>query len=67
MYEAVCWDPYTEGQISGLMRVQKRAVKFANKEKESGLETLAQRRMISGICAHFKSYTAGRDWTAIRG
>ena len=27
---AVCWDPYTEGQVSDLNRVQKRAAKFAD-------------------------------------
>ena len=29
-YGAVCWDPYREGQVSALNRVQKRAAKFAN-------------------------------------
>ena len=29
-YGAVCWDPYREGQVSALNRVQERAAKFAN-------------------------------------
>ena len=30
-YGAVCWDPYREGQITALDRVQKKAAKFAHK------------------------------------
>ena len=52
-----CVGTYTE--------VQKRAAKFANNIKESGWETLAQRRMIAGICVLFKAYTGGRAWKAI--
>ena len=33
---AVCWDPYTEGQVSALKRVQERVAKFANNINESG-------------------------------
>jgi len=33
-YGAVCWDPYREGQVSALNRVQKRAAKFANNTNE---------------------------------
>jgi hypothetical protein len=29
-YGAACWDPYREGQISALDRVQKKAAKFAH-------------------------------------
>ena len=29
-YGAVCWDPYREGQVSALNRVQKTAAKFAS-------------------------------------
>jgi len=29
-YGAACWDPYMEGQISALDRVQKKAAKFAH-------------------------------------
>jgi hypothetical protein len=28
-YGAACWDPYREGQISAIDRVQKKAAKFA--------------------------------------
>jgi len=27
-YEGACWDPYREGQITALDRVQKKAAKF---------------------------------------
>jgi hypothetical protein len=58
-YGAVCWDPYREGQVSALNRVQKRAAKFGNNINETGWETLPQRRMIARICALFKAYTGG--------
>ena len=32
-YGAMCWDPYKEGQISALDRVQKKAAKFAHHKK----------------------------------
>jgi hypothetical protein len=35
-YGAVCWDPYLEGQVNTLYRVQKRAAKFANNLNEAG-------------------------------
>ena len=35
-YGAVCWDPYREGQVSALNRVQKRAAKFANNMSRAG-------------------------------
>ena len=56
-YGAVCWDPYREGQVSALNRVQKRAAKFANNIKESDWDILAQRRLVARLCAHFKAYT----------
>jgi len=34
-YGAACWDPYREGQIHALDRVQKKAAKFANHTNES--------------------------------
>jgi hypothetical protein len=46
---AVCWDPYREGQVSALNRVQKRAAKFENNINESCWKTLAQRRLIARI------------------
>jgi hypothetical protein len=65
-YGAVCWDPYREGQVSTLNRVQKRAAKFANNINKSIWETLEQRRLIARICALFKAYTGRRAWKAIR-
>ena len=29
-YGKLCWEPYREGQVSALSRVQTRAAKFAN-------------------------------------
>jgi hypothetical protein len=34
-YGAACWDPYREGQINALDRVQKKAAKFANHTNDS--------------------------------
>ena len=65
-YGAVWWDPYREGQVSALNRVQKRAAKFANNINQSGWETLAQRRLVVRICALFMAYTGGRAWKVIR-
>jgi hypothetical protein len=56
-YGSLCWDPYREGQINALDRVQKKAAKFANHTNDSVWETLAQRRQIAHICSHFKAYT----------
>jgi len=64
-YGVVCWDPYREGHVSVLNRVQKRAVKFANNIYESGWETLVQRRLVARICALFKAYTGRRSWKVI--
>jgi len=40
-YGAACWDPYREGQIFALDRVQKKAAKFAHHTKNTNWETLA--------------------------
>ena len=64
-YGAVCWDRYREGQVSALNGVEKRDAKFANNINESGWESLALRRLIARICAHFKTCTEGRTWKAI--
>ena len=37
-YGAACWDPYREGQIHALDRVQKKAAEFADHTKESNWE-----------------------------
>jgi hypothetical protein len=39
-YGAACWDPYREGQIYALERMQKKADKFAYHMSESNWETL---------------------------
>jgi hypothetical protein len=64
-YGAVCWDPYREGQIGALNRVQRGAAKFANNADQTSWETLAERRMVSRLCALFKAYTGGMAWKAI--
>jgi hypothetical protein len=64
-YGAACWDPYREGQIYALDRVQKKAAKFAYNMSESNWETLSLRRKISRICALFKTYSGERAWKFI--
>ena len=64
-YGAACWDPYREGQIHALDRVQKKAAKFAHLTNESNWETLSQRRKISRICTLFKAYSGERAWKVI--
>jgi len=64
-YGATCWDPYREGQITALDRVQKKAAKFAHHTNSSNWETLASRRKLSRICALFKAYSGERAWKAI--
>ena len=64
-YGAACWDPYREGQIHALDRMQKKAAKFAYHMNESNWETLLQRRKLSHICAVFKAYSGKRAWKAI--
>ena len=54
-YGAACWDPYREGQISALDRVQKKAAKFVHYTNSTNWETLASRRKLSRICALFKA------------
>ena len=65
-YGVVCWDPYREGLVSTLNRVQERAAKFANNVNVSGWETLAQRRLIAQICTLFNAYTGRQAWKTIR-
>jgi len=38
-YGAACWDPYREGQISALDRVQKKGAKFAHHKNSPNWET----------------------------
>jgi len=58
--ESACWNPYREGQINALDRVQKKAARFTNHTKDSDWETLAQRRTITRLCALFKAYSGER-------
>jgi len=39
-YGAVCWDPYREGQVSVLNRVQRRAAKFENNTRVRHIKNL---------------------------
>jgi len=64
-YGAACWDPYREGQISALDRVQKKAAKFAHQKNSPNWETLASRRKLSRLCALFKAYSGERAWKPI--
>jgi len=59
-YGVACWDPYREGQIIALDRVQKKAAKFAHHKNSPNWETLASRRKLSRICALFKAYSGKR-------
>jgi hypothetical protein len=61
-YGAECWDPYMEGQIIALDRVQKKAAKFAY---HSNWESMASHRKLSLVCALFKTYSEERAWKAI--
>jgi hypothetical protein len=49
-YDAVCWDPYRECQISALDRVQNKAAKFAHHTRGQVWEPLAQCRT-ARMCA----------------
>ena len=64
-YGAACWSPYRAGQISALVRVQKKAVKFANHKNSSNWENLASRRKLSRICVLFKAYSGESAWKPI--
>jgi len=64
-YGAACWDPYREGQISALDRVQKNATKFAHHTKSPNWETLASRRKLSRIYTLFIAYSGERAWKPV--
>jgi len=64
-YGAACWDPYREGQISALDRVQKKAAKFAHYTNSPNWKTLALRRKVSRKCALFKAYSGEPAWKPI--
>jgi len=64
-YGAACWDPYREGQISAIDRVQNKAAKFAHHTNIPNWKTLASRRKLSRICSLFKAYSGDRSWKTI--
>ena len=64
-YGASCWDPYREGQIHALDRVQNKAAKFAYHTNETNWETLTQRRKRARLCALRKAYSGEQAWKAI--
>jgi hypothetical protein len=64
-YGAACWDPYREGQINALDRVQKKAAEFAHHTTSPNWETLVSRRKSSRLCALFKGYSGELAWKAI--
>jgi hypothetical protein len=64
-YGAACWDPYREGHVYALDRVQKKAAKFDYHTNKSNWETLSQCRKISRIYAVFKAYSGDRAWKVI--
>jgi len=57
----LCWDPYREGHISALDRVQKKPAKFAHHGKSPNWET----RKLSRLCALSKAYNGERAWKPI--
>ena len=59
-YGASCWDPYREGQIHALDRVQNKAAKFAYHTNETNWETLTQRRKTARLCTLHKVYLGNR-------
>jgi len=63
-YGTACWDPFREGQINSLDRVQKKAAKFANLTKHFNWKMLAQLRKITCICALYKVYSGELFWNA---
>jgi len=52
---SACWDPYREGQVNALDRVQKKEAKFTQHKNSPDWETLASRRKLSRICALFEA------------
>jgi hypothetical protein len=64
-YGASCWDPYREGQINTLDRVQKKAAKFVHHKISPNWESLTSRRNVSRLCALYKAYCGERAWKDI--
>jgi hypothetical protein len=64
-YGVACWDPYREGQINALDRVQNKATKCAHHRNESNWETLTERRKLARLCSLLKAYTCERARKAV--
>jgi hypothetical protein len=64
-YTSSCWDPYREGEINALDRVQNKAAQFAHQRNDLNWETLALGRKIARINAIFRAYTGERAWKAV--
>ena len=62
---AAYWDPYREGQIIAIDKLQKKAAKFAYHTNSSNGETSPLCRKLSRICALFKAYSGEQAWKAI--
>jgi hypothetical protein len=60
----VCWDPFREGQINALDRVQQQAAKLANLTNDWNWETLAQLRIIARIYALYQACSGEPAWKA---
>jgi hypothetical protein len=56
-YALSCWDPYREGWINALYRVQNKTAKYSHQRNDLNWESLAQRRKISRLCVLLKAYT----------
>ena len=59
-YGAACWDPYREGHIRELDRVQRKAAKFAHHINNPTWETLASLRKIARVGALYEAYCGER-------
>ena len=64
-YGAACWDPWREGQMNALDRVQMKVAQFTNHTKDNEWETLTQPRTIARLSALFKAYFGERAWKAV--
>ena len=61
-YGAASWDPYREGQISALDRVQKKAAKFAHHNNSPNWETWESSKRLWTFykCTHARTHTTRR-------
>ena len=59
-YGASFWDPYREGQINALDRVQKKVAIFVHHKISLNWESLASQRKVSRLCALYKAYCGER-------